>query len=126
LDSSSACKALSDDDHKIAFLTLATQCQSVICCRVSPMQKALVTKLVRESLGVMTLAIGDGANDVSMIQVSLRLYYLLPLHFSSHHGPQAADIGVGISGEEGLQAVNSADYAIAQVRPLGNSESTYC
>lgn len=43
----------------------------------------------------MCLAIGDGANDVSMIQ--------------------AADIGVGISGEEGLQAVNSSDYAIAQV-----------
>ena len=43
----------------------------------------------------MTLAIGDGANDVSMIQ--------------------AADVGVGISGEEGLQAVNSSDYAIAQV-----------
>ncbi|ELU45769.1 haloacid dehalogenase-like hydrolase domain-containing protein [Rhizoctonia solani AG-1 IA] len=42
----------------------------------------------------MTLAIGDGANDVSMIQ--------------------AADVGVGISGEEGLQAVNSSDYAIAQ------------
>ncbi len=45
----------------------------------------------------MTLAIGDGANDVSMIQ--------------------AADVGVGISGEEGLQAVNSSDYAIAQVSP---------
>lgn len=43
----------------------------------------------------MTLAIGDGANDVSMIQ--------------------AADVGVGITGEEGLQAVNSSDYAIAQV-----------
>lgn len=46
----------------------------------------------------MTLAIGDGANDVSMIQ--------------------AADVGVGISGEEGLQAVNSSDYAIAQFRFL--------
>lgn len=53
-------------------------------------------KLVKDGLGVMTLAIGDGANDVSMIQ--------------------AADVGVGISGEEGLQAVNSSDYAIAQVR----------
>lgn len=48
----------------------------------------------------MTLAIGDGANDVSMIQ--------------------AADVGVGISGEEGLQAVNSSDYAIAQVRSLSS------
>ena len=51
--------------------------------------------LVKNGLGAMTLAIGDGANDVSMIQ--------------------AADVGVGISGEEGLQAVNSSDYAIAQV-----------
>lgn len=52
-------------------------------------------RLIKDNLGVMCLAIGDGANDVSMIQ--------------------AADIGVGISGEEGLQAVNSSDYAIAQV-----------
>lgn len=52
-------------------------------------------KLVKDGIGAMTLAIGDGANDVSMIQ--------------------AADVGVGISGEEGLQAVNSSDYAIAQV-----------
>lgn len=67
----------------------------MICCRVSPLQKALVVKLVKEGIGALTLAIGDGANDVSMIQ--------------------AADVGVGISGEEGLQAVNSSDYAIAQV-----------
>lgn len=71
------------------------QCEGVICCRVSPLQKALVVKLVKDGVGAMTLAIGDGANDVSMIQ--------------------AADVGVGISGEEGLQAVNSSDYAIAQV-----------
>lgn len=70
-------------------------CEGVICCRVSPLQKALIVKLVKDGIGAMTLAIGDGANDVSMIQ--------------------AADIGVGISGEEGLQAVNSSDYAIAQV-----------
>ena len=67
----------------------------MICCRVSPLQKALVVKLVKEGIGALTLAIGDWANDVSMIQ--------------------AADVGVGISGEEGLQAVNSSDYAIAQV-----------
>ena len=52
------------------------QCEGVICCRVSPLQKALVVKLVKEGVGAMTLAIGDGANDVSMIQ--------------------AADVGVGI------------------------------
>ena len=78
------------------MLRLGTLCQSVVCCRVSPKQKALVVKLVKDGIpGTMTLAIGDGANDVSMIQ--------------------AADVGVGISGEEGLQAVNSSDYAIAQV-----------
>ena len=88
-------QALSDDKHKHLLLRLAMQCEGVICCRVSPLQKALVVKLVKDGLGAMTLAIGDGANDVSMIQ--------------------AADVGVGISGEEGLQAVNSSDYAIAQV-----------
>lgn len=90
--------ALGDDAHKQLVLRLAMQCGSVICCRVSPLQKALIVQLVKEGLGAMTLAIGDGANDVSMIQ--------------------AADVGVGISGEEGLQAVNSSDYAIAQVRVL--------
>ena len=81
---------------KPLFLNLATQCETVVCCRVSPAQKALVVKLVKEGVGAMTHAIGDGANDVSLIQ--------------------AADVGVGIAGEEGLQAVNSSDYAIAQVR----------
>jgi phospholipid-translocating ATPase len=65
---------------------------------VSPKQKALVVRLVKDGIDTMTLAIGDGANDVNMIQ--------------------AADVGVGISGEEGLQAVNSSDYAIAQFRFL--------
>lgn len=46
-------------------------CEGVICCRVSPLQKALVVHLVKDGLGAMTLAIGDGANDVSMIQVSV-------------------------------------------------------
>jgi phospholipid-translocating ATPase len=46
------------------------QCEGVICCRVSPLQKALVVRLVKDGLKAMTLAIGDGANDVSMIQVS--------------------------------------------------------
>lgn len=91
-------QALGDDKHKHLLLSLAMQCEGVVCCRVSPKQKAQVVKLVKDGLGVMTLAIGDGANDVSMIQ--------------------AADVGVGISGEEGLQAVNSSDYAIAQFRFL--------
>lgn len=62
-------QALGDDRHKRLLLELAVLCEAVICCRVSPLQKALVVKLVKDGLGVMTLAIGDGANDVSMIQV---------------------------------------------------------
>ncbi|CDZ96254.1 phospholipid-translocating atpase [Phaffia rhodozyma] len=80
------------------LLQLSTRCNTVICCRVSPLQKAQIVRLIKVNIGAMTLAIGDGANDVSMIQ--------------------AADVGVGISGEEGLQAVNSSDYAIAQFRYL--------
>ncbi|XAR67603.1 Phospholipid-translocating ATPase [Bertholletia excelsa] len=87
-----------EDDMKSQFLNLAVDCASVICCRVSPKQKALVTRLVKEGTGKTTLAIGDGANDVGMIQ--------------------EADIGVGISGVEGMQAVMASDFAIAQFRFL--------
>lgn len=83
---------------KQELLDLGTQCVAVICCRVSPMQKAKVVNLVKKGLKVMTLAIGDGANDVSMIQ--------------------EANVGVGISGEEGRQAVMASDYAIGQFRYL--------
>ncbi|PPD89241.1 hypothetical protein GOBAR_DD13803 [Gossypium barbadense] len=87
-----------EDDVKQQFLVLAVQCASVICCRVSPKQKALVTRLVKEGTGKTTLAIGDGANDVGMIK--------------------EADIGVGISGVEGMQAVMASDFSIAQFRFL--------
>ncbi|XP_044496807.1 probable phospholipid-transporting ATPase 4 [Mangifera indica] len=87
-----------EDDLKLHFLGLAVDCASVICCRVSPKQKALVTRLVKEGTGKTTLAIGDGANDVGMIQ--------------------EADIGVGISGVEGMQAVMASDFSIAQFRFL--------
>jgi len=80
------------------LVKLATSCAAVICCRVSPLQKAQVVELVKAAKNSMCLAIGDGANDVSMIQ--------------------AAHVGVGIAGEEGLQAVMAADYAIAQFRYL--------
>ncbi|GMH22044.1 hypothetical protein Nepgr_023887 [Nepenthes gracilis] len=87
-----------EDDMKHQFLELAVDCASVICCRVSPKQKALVTRLVKEGTRKTTLAIGDGANDVGMIQ--------------------EADIGVGISGAEGMQAVMASDFAIAQFQFL--------
>ncbi|XP_014440980.1 phospholipid-transporting ATPase IK [Tupaia chinensis] len=77
-----------------AFVDLASRCQAVICCRVTPKQKALVVALVKKYQQVVTLAIGDGANDVNMIKT--------------------ADIGVGLVGQEGMQAVQSSDYALAQ------------
>ncbi|XP_052752325.1 phospholipid-transporting ATPase ID isoform X3 [Galleria mellonella] len=80
------------------FLDVVLQCRSVICCRVTPLQKAMVVELIKKSRKAVTLAIGDGANDVSMIK--------------------AAHIGVGISGQEGMQAVLASDYSIAQFRFL--------
>ncbi|XP_047412583.1 phospholipid-transporting ATPase VB isoform X3 [Sciurus carolinensis] len=80
------------------FLELTQYCRSVLCCRCTPLQKSMIVKLVRDKLSVMTLSIGDGANDVSMIQ--------------------AADIGIGISGQEGMQAVMSSDFAISRFRHL--------
>lgn len=98
IDGTALTHALTEDFSKDLLLNLSRQCRAVICCRVSPLQKALIVRLVKDGLGVMTLAIGDGANDVSMIQ--------------------AAHVGIGIAGEEGLQAVNASDYAIAQFRFL--------
>ncbi|RHY34309.1 hypothetical protein DYB32_001283, partial [Aphanomyces invadans] len=81
------------------LLNVAEQCAAVIACRVSPAQKAEMVTLVKDNVkGSITLAIGDGANDVSMIQ--------------------AAHVGIGISGQEGMQAANSSDYSIAQFRYL--------
>lgn len=64
-------------------------------CRVSPLQKSEIVDMVKKHVKAITLAIGDGANDVGMIQT--------------------AHVGVGISGNEGMQATNSSDYSIAQV-----------
>lgn len=98
IDGKSLTYALERDLEKL-FLDLAIICKAVICCRVSPLQKALVVKLVKKyQKESILLAIGDGANDVSMIQ--------------------AAHIGVGISGMEGLQAARSADVSIGQFRFL--------
>ncbi|XP_011871556.1 PREDICTED: phospholipid-transporting ATPase ID isoform X4 [Vollenhovia emeryi] len=80
------------------FLDVSSQCKAVICCRVTPLQKAMVVELIKKNRSAVTLAIGDGANDVSMIKT--------------------AHIGVGISGQEGLQAVLASDYSIGQFRFL--------
>ncbi|EFN84690.1 Probable phospholipid-transporting ATPase VD [Harpegnathos saltator] len=76
------------------FLELTKTCSSVLACRTTPLQKAYIVRIVKKQLGMRTLAIGDGANDVSMIQT--------------------ADVGVGISGQEGTQAVMAADFAISR------------
>ncbi|NXT54933.1 AT8B1 ATPase, partial [Pluvianellus socialis] len=80
------------------FVDLACECRAVICCRVTPKQKAMVVDLVKKYKKAITLAIGDGANDVNMIKT--------------------AHIGVGISGQEGMQAVMSSDYSFGQFRYL--------
>lgn len=81
------------------FIELCTKTDSVICCRASPSQKALMVSNIRNTdPNLVTLAIGDGANDIAMIQ--------------------SADIGVGIAGKEGLQASRVSDYSIGQFRFL--------
>lgn len=87
-----------DPTLRVMLLNLSLNCHAVVCCRVSPLQKAQVTSMVKKGAKKITLSIGDGANDVSMIQ--------------------AAHVGVGISGMEGMQAVMASDFAIAQFRYL--------
>lgn len=84
---------------KRLFFDLAIEADSVICCRASPSQKAKLVKAIRKRVKTsVTLAIGDGANDIAMIQ--------------------EAHVGIGITGKEGLQAARTSDYAIAQFRFL--------
>uniref|UniRef100_A0A8C6YVV1 Phospholipid-transporting ATPase n=1 Tax=Nothoprocta perdicaria TaxID=30464 RepID=A0A8C6YVV1_NOTPE len=86
------------DSLQNTFLQLTERCRAVVCCQATPLQKSVLVRLVRNKLKAMTLAVGDGANDVSMIQV--------------------ADTGVGISGEEGMQAVMASDFAVSQFKHL--------
>ncbi|GAM21255.1 hypothetical protein SAMD00019534_044300 [Acytostelium subglobosum LB1] len=102
IDGSTLTLAL-DKDLRYHFLQVAKTCESVVCCRCSPSQKAKVVKLIAERSflfgdGAITMAIGDGANDVPMIL--------------------KAHIGVGISGREGMQAVLASDFAIANFHML--------
>jgi phospholipid-translocating ATPase len=81
------------------FFDLAVSADSVICCRASPSQKASLVKKIRNKVRKsVTLAIGDGANDIAMIQ--------------------EAHVGIGITGKEGLQAARTSDYSVAQFRFL--------
>ncbi|CAA7033882.1 unnamed protein product [Microthlaspi erraticum] len=87
-----------DNDLEDVLFQVAYKCSAILCCRVAPFQKAGIVALVKNRTSDMTLAIGDGANDVSMIQM--------------------ADVGVGISGQEGRQAVMASDFAMGQFRFL--------
>ncbi|XP_012667100.2 phospholipid-transporting ATPase FetA-like [Otolemur garnettii] len=83
---------------ELELMRTACMCKGVICCRMTPLQKAQVVELVKTYKNVVTLAIGDGANDVSMIK--------------------AAHIGVGISGHEGMQAMLNSDFSFSQFQYL--------
>lgn len=96
IDGSSLAYAI--EDHPDALMDLADSCKTVICCRVTPLQKALVVRMVREMRSALTLAIGDGGNDVSMIQ--------------------EAHVGVGLFGKEGTQAARAGDYAMSEFKHL--------
>jgi len=88
-----------DAASKALFTDIAIRADSVVCCRASPSQKASLVKTIRTKVkGSVTLAIGDGANDIAMIQ--------------------EAHLGIGIAGKEGLQAARTSDYSIAQFRFL--------
>jgi phospholipid-translocating P-type ATPase (flippase) len=87
------------DECPTTLLDVALKCSTVFCCRVSPIQKADVVKLVKaEVRNAVTLAIGDGGNDVAMIQ--------------------EADVGVGLMGREGSQASRASDFAVSRFRFL--------
>ncbi|KAK1337545.1 hypothetical protein QTO34_002177 [Cnephaeus nilssonii] len=84
-------------EHEL--VELACQCPAVVCCRCSPTQKAHIVKLLQQHTRKRTCAIGDGGNDVSMIQ--------------------AADCGIGIEGKEGKAASLAADFSITQFKHIG-------
>lgn len=87
-----------DKDQRSRLMRIGQACRAVIACRLTPTQKQQLVRLVKKEIGSVTLAIGDGANDVPMIQ--------------------EADVGIGIIGKEGKQAANNADFAIGQFRFL--------
>uniref|UniRef100_A0AAZ3SNV1 Phospholipid-transporting ATPase n=1 Tax=Oncorhynchus tshawytscha TaxID=74940 RepID=A0AAZ3SNV1_ONCTS len=86
-------------NYREIFLEISRNCSAVLCCRMAPLQKAQIVKLIKASKEhPITLAIGDGANDVSMIL--------------------EAHVGIGIMGKEGRQAARNSDYAIPKFKHL--------
>lgn len=93
------------EHHCDEFRDLSTRLPVVVCCRCSPTQKADVTRLLKGYARGRVCAIGDGGNDVSMIQT--------------------AHVGVGIVGKEGMQAALAADFSITQFSHLTKLLCTY-
>lgn len=87
-----------DDQNKEEFWKIINKTRAIICCRCSPIQKADIVKFVKEKSRKVTLAIGDGGNDVNMIR--------------------NADIGIGLFGKEGSQAAYNSDYAFSKFKYL--------
>ena len=97
IDSLALITLFNNEELQHIFINIAQYARSVICCRVTPLQKSQIVKMVKNYLkNKITLAIGDGGNDVSMIM--------------------EAHIGIGIFGEEGMNAVQSSDYAIGEFK----------
>eukprot|EP00923_Selenidium_pygospionis_P054002 GHVN01094025.1.p1 GENE.GHVN01094025.1~~GHVN01094025.1.p1 ORF type:complete len:2168 (-),score=405.55 GHVN01094025.1:378-6881(-) len=93
--------ALDNEENRKRFFALADLCSTVIACRVTPKQKAeIISEYKRFKSSMVSLSVGDGANDVGMIVT--------------------ANVGVGISGKEGLQAVRAADFSLGEFRFLKN------
>jgi phospholipid-translocating ATPase len=84
--------------HQKFFFEVASKSEAVICCRCSPTQKALITECIKIYTNKKTCAVGDGGNDVGMIQ--------------------AADVGIGIVGKEGRQAALASDFSILKFKYL--------
>ena len=86
---------IENPEFQINFIKISKTCEAVICCRVSPKQKADIVRMIKQDdQSCITLAVGDGANDVSMIN--------------------EAHVGIGLYGNEGLRAVQSSDFAIPE------------
>ncbi|NXN93151.1 AT11C ATPase, partial [Rhinopomastus cyanomelas] len=89
----------SSSNYKNIFLQICLKCTAVLCCRMAPLQKAQIVRMVKNTKGSpITLSIGDGANDVSMIL--------------------EAHVGIGIKGKEGRQASRNSDYAVPKFKHL--------
>ena len=90
--------ALCTNNFPSQFIEAAMRCPAVVCCRCAPTQKALIVRLLKRYANKRCAAIGDGGNDVAMIQ--------------------AADTGIGIEGKEGRQASLAADFSITKFKHI--------